>query len=58
MKRNMTKAEALQQFRELAVNIPRGDEVMRRCAWNDYTDALCKNGQISEKQYESWSNPF
>jgi len=27
-------------------------------AWNDFTDALCKQGTITEKQYDTWSNPF
>lgn len=28
-----------------------------RCeAWNDWTDSLCKNGQISDWQYANWSH--
>ena len=27
----------------------------RREAWNDWTDQLCKDGQISDWQYENWS---
>ena len=23
--------------------------------WNNWTDSLCKNGQISDWQYENWS---
>ena len=26
--------------------------------WNNFTDVLCKQGQITEKQYDTWSNPF
>jgi hypothetical protein len=33
------------------------DLPMRREAWNNYTDALCKDGQISDWQYENWSQP-
>jgi len=30
-----------------------------RCeAWNDWTDALMKNKEITPAQYESWDNPF
>ena len=25
--------------------------------WNNWTDALCKNGEISEWQYANWSHP-
>ena len=29
----------------------------RREAWNDWTDSLCKDGIISEWQYNNWSHP-
>jgi len=60
----MTKADVLVQFRELwrdAVRARpslRGDDVARREAWNDYTDALQKDGLISTRQYDTWSGPF
>ena len=25
--------------------------------WNNWTDSLCKNGIISDWQYENWSHP-
>ena len=25
-----------------------------RCYWADYTDYLCKDHQITEKQYQNW----
>jgi hypothetical protein len=34
------------------------DKVAIRTAWNDWTDGLCKSGEITEHQYESWVNPF
>ena len=27
----------------------------RREEWNNWTDALCKDGEISDWQYENWS---
>jgi len=33
------------------------DGPMRREAWNNWTDSLCKNSQISDWQYENWSQP-
>jgi len=33
------------------------DGPMRREAWNNFTDALCKEGKISDWQYENWSQP-
>jgi len=34
------------------------DAVAKREAWNNYTDYLCKAGEITLRQYESWTNPF
>ena len=53
----MTKTEALKLFREID-NSPKGDVVWRREAWNNFTDALCKDRQITPRQYETWTNPF
>ena len=27
-------------------------------AWNNWTDSLCKNGQISDWQYDNWGHPL
>ena len=34
------------------------DMPLRRETFNDVTDAFCKNGTITEKQYNNWTNPF
>jgi len=62
----MTKAEALAQFREYVLphvqaqyeRWGRIDRVARAEAWNNYTDALQKDGLITAQQYHNWSNPF
>lgn len=62
--KTINKAQALSQFRynwkviTLAHPKLKGDVVWKRQEWNDFTDALCKEGYISSKQYETWSNPF
>jgi len=33
------------------------DLPMRREAWNNYVDSLCKDGQISDWQQANWSHP-
>lgn len=33
------------------------DECLRSEEWNNWTDSLCKSGQISDWQYENWSHP-
>ena len=59
-----TKAQALEQFRynwkvECMVNPHyKNDKIHKRIAFGDFTDMLCKEGYITLKQYESWSNPF
>ena len=60
----MTKAEAIKLFRyiykikAIQLGYRRGDEVAKRTEWNDYTDALCKDGLITSKQFETWDQPF
>lgn len=56
----MTKAEAVKMFRELYKRWGgrRADPIAKRTEWNDWTDSLCKDNLITDKQYDSWSNPF
>ena len=60
----MTKAEAVKLFRfiykvkAIQLGYRRGDEVAKRTEWNDYTDALCKDGLITQKQRKNWDQPF
>jgi folate-dependent tRNA-U54 methylase TrmFO/GidA len=62
----MTKREALNEWK--ACRLPailwaeaqygNGiDRPMRREDWNNYTDALCKAGAITLRQYETWTHP-
>lgn len=57
MKKFMNKKEAMASFKAEII-CPPGDATWRRCAWNDYTDSLCKERRISQKQYDEWTNPF
>jgi hypothetical protein len=59
----MTKAQALALFREeilpaVHARYGRYDRVAVREAWNDYTDGLCKDRQITRYQDQTWTNPF
>jgi hypothetical protein len=61
----MTKQEAVQLFkRDFMPDIKRHyerdgkpDYVARSETWNNYTDFLCKDGQITEHQYDTWVQP-
>lgn len=44
-------AQAFEQWKELAADIPRNDHAMLAESWNDYTDSLCKDGQLGALQY-------
>ncbi len=55
----MTKREAVKQFRtEILPRIPSNDKPARDQAWNDWTDGLCKDKQITQRQYDTWDHPF
>ena len=34
------------------------DTVMRRTAWNDMVDSLHEAGYVSDKQADTWINPY
>lgn len=54
-------SQAFRQWQELAADIPRDDGPMLAESWNDYTDSLCKDGEICALQYEhapAWDEPM
>ena len=64
--RVMKHADAVRYFEEEmmpgiraieAASCGHRDMSRRREAWNNWTDALCKNKQISDWQYNNWTHP-
>ena len=62
----MTWKQAVEQFKDHVLPsvvateklYGRGPDLpMRRETWNNWTDSLCKNEQISDWQYNNWSQP-
>lgn len=54
----MTKKQAESIFKaEVLPALNRSDLPMVREAWNNFTDYLCKDRQISENQYNNWMHP-
>jgi hypothetical protein len=51
------KQEILKQltYNTLTGNL---DKPALRQAWNDFTDMLCKSGQITQNQYDTWLGPI
>lgn len=54
----MTKQQALYIFRNDYQGVVKGDVICTRENWNNFTDKLCKDGEITERQYNNWTNPF
>ena len=59
----VTKKEAVRIFMDqLRGNKPQGagkvDRVALCEAWHNYVDSLCKDGLVTEKQADAWTNPF
>jgi len=64
--RTMTKSEVEREFREYVLpgvksqyerdGLP--DHPARAEAWNDFVDGLQKEGRVSRKQSETWTNPY
>ena len=57
----MTKEKAVKVFKELFTNFRnelKVDRIAVALCWDDFTDTLCKDGEITEGQYNRWSNPW
>ena len=59
----MTKKQAEKEFnREIKPSVieryGKNDKTAQRTAWNDYTDSLHRDGQITNKQRETWDSPI
>lgn len=59
----MTKTEATKIFRnqilpQVIAQYGKNDKPAMSEAWNDWTDMLCKDRQITPRQYDRWTNPF
>ena len=57
---NMTYREAVKEFKRQNAKLynDRVDYWTGQLAWSEYVDSLCKSGEITEKQYSNWDNPF
>lgn len=59
-----TKKQVLEQFKELwkeaVEHNPKlkGDSIAKREAFNNYVDALNKDGLVTDNQAFNWNNPF
>ena len=54
----MTKSQAIAGFRECVGNSYYGDRIAQREAWLCFVDTLSRDNLITQKQRDTWSNPF
>ena len=61
----MTKQQAyaifVEEFYKDKYNLARArdkDAIKVNVEWGEFTDMLCKNGQITGRQYENWGYPW
>ena len=57
----LTKKQALIIFKDTYKDFlkkNRFDYVAKREAWNNWTDGLCKDRQITSWQYDNWTQQF
>ena len=56
----MTYKEAVKIFRETYIDLyEKGvDYWTAQECWANFTDILCKDGTITQKQYNTWETPF
>ena len=54
----LTKKQVVSMYKDMIHSMKYQDDTAIRCGFNDFTDMLCKDGEITLKQYETWINPF
>ena len=56
----MTYRQAVKMFRETYSDLyEQGvDYWTAHECWANFTDIMCKNGDITQKQYDTWETPF
>lgn len=56
----MTYLQAKKEFETiyLSLYLKKVDYWTAHEAWAAYVDGLCKNGEITQKQFDTWETPF
>lgn len=58
LKKYMTKKQVENSFKEFFSDfLTSNDYPAKQFAWATFIDSLCKDGQISQKQFDTWGNP-
>ena len=54
----MRYENAVKDFKEYYLQTGEYDYWTAQLMWADYVDSLCKDGQITQRQFDNWSTPF
>jgi len=54
----MNKSQAISEFRECVGRSYNHDLIMKREAWLAFIDSLRRDGLVTDKQFDNWTNPF
>ena len=58
----MTYKQGVKMFHEVTENkFCKGSGIdywTAQLAWSEFTDNLCKSGEITQKQWSNWATPF
>lgn len=54
----MTKEEAQKYFERYYLKEGEYDYWTVQEMWSAYVDGLCKEGEITQKQYDTWTTPY
>ena len=53
----MTKQQAIKDFVSFALPNGWGDYWAMQVDWSAFIDGLCKDGAITQRQFDRWGNP-
>lgn len=57
-KNRIDKKQAEELFKaEILPGLSKNDKPAKRLAWGMFINSLCRDGQITSKQYKTWTNP-
>ena len=54
----MNKAQAISEFRECVGRSYDHDIIAKQQAWLAFIDSLHRDGLVTDKQVNNWTNPF
>lgn len=54
----MNYKKAVKEFEEYYLSNGKYDYCTVQLMWTEYVDGLCKEGEITQKQFDNWTCPY